>query len=498
MNVDRVIKEAQQRSIYEPDWFYRNVLKFPMLKWQVDASIAAMDVRKEPHLRQINLSGKPRITIRSCHGTGKTQYLAGLMHLWNFVTYGKIACTAPKEAQLTRRLWPRYRKAMSNADQVYKDLITVSAKDITVGNDPDWGAVVETASDPDNLAGYHDTPQLFVIDEASARRLDSMYPVIEGALTTPGSLSVEIGNPTRTEGEFYNHHMKKGVKDLYHRVHVKPEDAPELITQKWIDVMRVKYGEDSPIFKIRVLGEFAAYDDYTLVPPEYFEDSLDWIEVSDGSLPRLVVSIDVADGGADATVVTVCRHYDSFVQVIKQKAYWFETSKAPILAAKAGITMFEAFNGNPKKADVLIVDSLGVGAGTAGYLIEKKFPVINYKGSETQGINTKRFRNRRVHSAITCYEYFRDGKLRISPDAIDDEEELRIHTMSIKRPKNSLERIDDIEPKWKVKEDAGFSPDRFDSLSMQFTNKSPVPLSGTGTPVLIGSTGDYDSASLVR
>ena len=144
-----------------------------MLPWQLEAINVVLDVqRKHKGLPTVvNHTGKPRLTIRSCHGTGKTQFLAGLMHLWNFITYGKIACTAPKEAQLTKRLLPRYRSCMKNADQSYKDNINVQGKEIVLFDDRAWGAVMETASDPDTLAGYHDKPQLFLVDEASARRL---------------------------------------------------------------------------------------------------------------------------------------------------------------------------------------------------------------------------------------------------------------------------------------------------------------------------------------
>lgn len=463
-----VMRLAAERAIADPQWFYTNILHFPAQDWQVEATHAVFDVRRFARGERtvVNHDGLPRVTLRSCHGPGKTQFLGMLSHIWNFTTPGKIAVTAPKEAQLTRRYLPRYRKCLSKAEPSYRQLVEVLGKEIRFLGDPDWGVVLETASDPENLAGYHDTPQLFLVDEASARRLEAMFPVIEGALTTPGSVVVEIGNPTRTEGEFYNHHMHPQVSKLYYKMHIKPEDAPQLIARSWIDAMIQKYGRESPITKIRAFGEFAAFDEYLLIQPEYIEDALDTEEESDGSHPFLRVSIDVADGGTDSTVITVARHYDTFMQVLKQQQFYFKPSVAPLEAYRTAVRMFEGFGGN-KADDVFVVDGLGVGAGTAGKLIEDGYNVTVFKGSQRSS-DPERWRNKRVQTYMALYEQFRDGKIRITPGAVDDEEELRAHLLSIKRAQSER---DDIEPKSKIKRDGLPSPDRGDSLMMQCIGK---------------------------
>lgn len=474
----KIMRDARQRTIQDPNWFYRKVLRSEALPWQLMESNAVLDVYRKAHgMKTVtNHAGLPRVAIRSCHGTGKTHCLGLNMHLWNFIFPTQIACTAPKEAQLKRRLWPRYRKILRNAIKEYRDNIVVNAGDIQCYGDPDWGAIAETASDPDNLAGYHDTPQLFLIDEASAKRLDPMFPVIEGALTTPGSVSVEIGNPTRTEGEFWAHHNKKGTRELYYRMHVKPEDAPSLISQAWIDAMIAKYGENSPIVKIRVLGEFASFDDYVLIPYEYITDAFDWEEEPDGSLPRLRVSVDVADGGADSTVITVARHYDSHMYVLKQEQFYFPPSESPIAAAKAALAMFRGYNGDPRAGDDFVVDANGVGSGTAGWLMDKQnteqpMNVVQYRGGESSS-NPNKWRNRRVQNYIVLYEYFRDARIRFAPDAVDDEDELSAHLMSIKRRVEN-ERVDDLEPKESILRDGLPSPDRADSLQLQCMSATP-------------------------
>lgn len=457
---------AKKKALENPKWFFNKILRFPAMQWQLDAVNVILDLRRQNP--RINLHKKPRLTIRSCHGTGKTQLLAMIMHIWNFTTYGKIACTAPKQQQLTKRLMPRYRGSARNAIPTYKNLCRALSTEVVFNNDPDWGAVMETASDPESLAGYHDKPQLFLVDEASSKRLDPMFPTIEGALSTPGSCIVEIGNPTRMEGEFYTHHNGKACNDMYYRMHVKPSDAPEIISQQWLDDMAAKYGKQSPIYKIRCLGEFAAFDEYILINLEHLEESYDSDHQPDGSHPSLRVSIDVADGGADSTIITAARHYDSYVEILSQTAHYFEPSKAVIEAAKAGIRVFDGFEGR-KNLDDFVIDANGVGAGTAGYLMENDYNVIRHVGGEASDYPDL-YRNRRVQNYIALEKNLREYKVKINTDAIDDLDELESHILSIKR-RVSNEKVDDLEPKEAIKKLGLPSPDRADSLSMQFIDK---------------------------
>jgi hypothetical protein len=471
------LKEAKKKSLINPRWFVENILRQTETDdWQFNALQAIADVHLKSHNLNpvLNLEGLNRISIRSCHGTGKTHVLGLILHWWNWCFTGLVVGTAPKQQQIITRFMPRYRKILRDAIPEYQRTIKVDSLRVKILGDPDWGFIGETASEPENMAGYHDTPQLILVDEGSARALDAMFPVIEGTLTTPGSVLIVIGNPTRLEGEFWASHNKKGTKELYYKIHVKPEDS-RYVSSKWLTDMASKYGETSPIYKIRCLGEFASFDEAILIPLFYLEEAQDIEEVSDGSVPVLRVSIDVSDGGADSTQITACNHYESFTQLIKQKGFWFKTETATLDAAEAAINIFEACGGRKDK-DEFVVDAIGVGAGTAAYLSKLGYKVIVHKGSETDGIDTKRWRNRRVMCAIKLYEMLRDGKLHISPDAIDDLDTFIQHMTSVKRASN--ERVDDIETKEKLKKDAGFSPDKFDSLAMQFSRSLPAGYTG--------------------
>jgi hypothetical protein len=153
------------------------------------------------------------------------------------------------------------------------------------------------------------------------------------------------------------------------------------------------------------------------------------------------------------------------MQVIAQKQFYFEASKAPIQAAKAAASMFDGYGGVKNGIDDIVVDSIGVGAGTAGRLIEDDYPVVTFKGG-AKSADPDRWRNKRVQGYMVLWEHFRDNRIRISPGVIDDEEEFRAHLLSIKRA-TSNERVDDIETKDKIRQQGLPSPDRGDSLMMQ-------------------------------
>lgn len=485
------LKDAKLQSLQEPEWFFNNILQEKLDPWQLAGIEAIADVhrvlRGEPTV--INHKGLNRISITSCHGPGKTHWLAQIMHWWNWCFYGLVVCTAPKEGQLKTRLWPRYRKILRGSIPEYHKLIRVSALTVSVADfidgrfvyDEDWGCIAETAADPENMAGYHDTPQLILVDEASAKRLDPMFPVLEGTLTTPGSCLAQIGNPTRSIGEFYDAHNKFNVKKLFFDMHIVPNIrrkelsllscstnvfGSDRVDEKWLLNMEQKYGKDSPVVKVRAYGLFADMEENQLIALSWLEDAKDLADTGDGSIPRIKVSSDVADGGMDFSCITVAKEYDSFTQMVVQHKYNFPASESPILVAKKSIELFLQYGGK-KDSDDFVVDAIGVGAGTAGYIMDKGYRVKPHKGGSTAGVNTKKYRNQRTMAYCSFRDAHRDGKVRYSPGFCDDWDEYVAQVCSIKMA--GTERVDDIETKKSLIDRGIKSPDRSDSSSMIYT-----------------------------
>jgi hypothetical protein len=476
------------KSLLDPDWFCRHVLRSPNDPWQsrllnavadLDRVRLGYEARENPDLLQ-------RFSVASCHGTGKTHVAAKVMHWYGF-THPRcvIPATAPKEKQLTTRTWPEFRRLLGQSVADYRKLVDAQQTKVTWGNDPDWAALVEAASQPENLAGYHGRHILFLVEEASGVD-EQMFPVVEGALTTEQAVLVLIGNPTKNHGEHHASHNRRGTRERYWKLQLGYQDSPR-VSQRWAKEMIAKYGADSPITKVRVLGEWADLDEYQLLTPHWIAEAQEREEERDGTHPTLRVSVDVADGGTDKSVVTVARQYGTRTHLLRQEDFSFPASEAPIRAADAAERMFLAFGGD-KLRDDLVVDALGVGAGTAGTLLDRGYRVVQYRGGEASD-DQQRWRNRRSQSYLVLRDALRDGWVSFAEDFVDNEDdrdELEAHLLSIKL-KPGQERVEDLETKQELLRRGLPSPDRADSVAMQFATQAPtIGSQGSDIPVLFG------------
>lgn len=488
----KTLKKVINKAKYDPDWFCEKILKSPNDKWQSEAlnSVADLFRIKKGIPTLHNHKGLTRFTFVAFHGCGKTHTMAKLMHWFNFVVRGRIPCTAPKEKQLTTRLWPEFRKIKMNAIGEYQSIMDVETKAIYWHNNQDHVAIVEAASTPENLAGYHDEYLMFLVEEASGVD-EQMFPVIEGALTGDNeaglNILVMIGNPTKTSGEFWASHNKKGTKDLYYRIKIKHSDTTR-ISKEWVAGMIAKYGEQSPVVQVRVFGNFVEAGENQLLVLQWLEEARkEW--KPDGSSRRLIISCDVADGGEDETVITVGYEYDSFMVFKSIHRFSFPPARSPILAAEAMMRIAESEDYNIL-TDTLIVDSIGVGAGTAGVLLEtNQYNVITFKGGSTDNIDTKQWRNQRVRSFLVMRDMFRDGKIIIDEDFCSEQdwEDFTAQMCSV-QTKPALERIEDLVSKQEMKGKGKKSPDMADSPSMLFANQTPVLVKGIGDAVFFGES----------
>ena len=478
--------------------------------FQVEGIEAMADVwrKKAGRPTKINHDGKRYITIRSGHGPGKTQLLALLAHIFNAAWNGQIIATAPKFDQLKTRLWSRFRAIDQRAEPWYRALheindttvfwwdVPTDARTHEVIGPPfvnrDWCMLAETATKPENLAGHHQNYQLVLVDEATGV-VETLWPVVFGALST-GTIQilVMISNPTKEQGTYADSHRKNELAAQYHRIHVSLEKSRR-IDRKWVSDMVRKYGEDSPVVRVRCKGEFPGSSPHQLF-------ALEWVEAArlrdrrpgDGSRRRLRVTVDVADGGVDETVFTVGEHYDSFCRMVKMKRASYPPALSPVMAADEAERMFLAHGGD-KDMDDFVVDSNGVGAGTAGTLMLRGYKVIQYKGGE-QSDNPLRWRNRRVQSHFNMRDALRDCFVDLTEDMMEspeDWDDLDAQMASIAIDPGT-DKVDDLVTKTEMIRQGIKSPDMDESLVMQFATKAASIMPGS-----MGSSKE-DAATIVE
>ena len=164
-----ILSDAVRKATIDPNWFCETILKSENDAWQGEMmdAVADLDRIKMGIPPLYNPDGLVRFSVLAFHGPGKTHYVAKLMHWFNFTRRGRIIVTAPKEKQITQRVWPEFRKIRQQAMPEYRDLMKVDTTKINWCNDPDWTALAEASGSPDNIAGHHDDHILFIVEEAS-------------------------------------------------------------------------------------------------------------------------------------------------------------------------------------------------------------------------------------------------------------------------------------------------------------------------------------------
>lgn len=483
------IAEAVELSRQDPEWFLENILRATDRDpWQTHLVEAINDVfnKRDGLPTKRNHEGKNRFTIRSGHGPGKTTTAAMIAHFVNFTHVAQIVCTATKYKQITTRLWPRFRMLRAGAIDEYQLLMNVKGEKITWANDPDWCMWAETATQPENLQGVHpngsDDWVVFIVDEASGVN-EVLFQVIQGALATGRAILILIGNPTQNVGEFYASFNKKIVAEMYYQVHVRPEDSSHMDPKEGERYIR-RYGLNSPVTKVRWLGEFAETAQNQLIPHSHLMAALSRPLVDDGSISRLRIAVDVADGGDDETILDAARLYETHTNFLKQERHSFPSSESPVLAADAAIRLFNALGGR-KEEDEFVVDSLGVGAGTAGTLMARGYRVICYKGGEASD-NPNAWRCRRVQSYIALRDELAAARVSFAEDyALEDQDiDDMVDQCCAIRARPGTERVEDIEPKKDHVARTQKSPDLADTKAMMFATKLP----STGSTMLLNPT----------
>ena len=394
-----------------------------------------------------------KVSIRSGHGTGKSAFLSWLI-LWflSSFTECKIPCTAPTSHQLEDILWSELARWHYRMREPFKSQIMVnSERAYVVGAKETDYAVPRTAraEKPEAFQGFHADNLLILGDEASGIP-DKIFEVAEGALTSPNSRVVLAGNPTRSSGYFFDsHHRDRGI---WKTLHFSCLDSP-LVGKDYAPRMAKKYGPDSNIYRVRVLGQFPKTEDDQFIPLEWLEGAAMREVKPEGPI---IWGLDPARFGSDETVLA-CRQG----RVVK----WIKGVRGFDTMQVVGWAISQ-HRGNRDFPDMICVDSIGLGAGVADRLRELKYPVRDINVSESP---SSKGRYPKLRDEL--WGNFRDW-LETLVVQVPDDEELIAQASTIKYKFDSLGRTV-IEKKDELKARGLTSPDRADAVCMTFFN-SPV------------------------
>jgi hypothetical protein len=305
---------------------------------------------------------------------------------------------------------------------------------------------------PEALQGFHAEHILFVIDEASGVA-DNVFEVAEGALSTEGAYCLMAANPTRQSGYFFDSHHK--MRDSWAALHWDGELSPR-VSKEYIETMRKKYGERSPIYKVRVKGEFIDAVDGVISLESCIAAQNREVEII-RSAP-VIWGVDVARFGDDSTALAK-RKGNHQLEPVKE---WYGKDTMQT----AGLIKAE-YDAAVEKPSCINVDVIGIGAGVVDRLSELGLPVNGINVAETEAVNAskeRQFNRLRDELWWKCREWLEAKNCKL----LDDEAligELTTPTYSILS--NGLIKI---EGKDEMKKRGVKSPNLADAWNMTFAN----------------------------
>ena len=429
-----------------------------ILRWRDDPLLFVRDMfGVEPDTWQgealLSLAKEDRVAIRSGHGVGKSALMAWTILWWMLTRFPcKVACTAPTSHQLSDVLWGEIAKWHNRLDPAWKDLLVVKTDRVELKDAPmESFSVARTArkEQPEAFQGFHSENMLFIIDEASGVE-DIIFQVGQGAMSTKGAKTLMAGNPTRSQGYFYD--AFNVMREQWHTIKVSCSDS-KMVDPQFVEDMRKQYGDDSDIFRVRVLGDFPKADDNTVIPLDLCEAAVNRdVAVVEG---KMIWGVDVARFGADKTALAK-RRKNHLVEPIR-------TWQGKDLMQTVGLLVSEYENAKPgDRPDMILVDSIGVGAGVVDRLREQGYPVRGINVGESSPVNSDKFMRLRDELWWRCREWLESKEVRIP-----DQQELIGDLTTPTYEMLSTGKIK-IEGKADIKKRLPRSPDMADALCLTF------------------------------
>lgn len=253
-------------------------------------------------VRDAMTNGKRRFAIRAGHGVGKTTMEAWLV-LW-FLLFNRpvnVPITANSQDQLRDVVWKEIAHWHAKLPRFLHDMLDVRVERVEVkGASDSCFAVARTArpEKPEALQGFHCQTLVFVIEEASGIE-DVIFEVASGALSEPDNWQFMFANPTRLSGAF--HKAFHGSRHNWRTFHV-PCSKSSRVSPEYAKTMAEEYGEDSNVYRVRVMGDFPLSEDDAVIPLDLVEAAVGRDIEPNKHLP-VVWGLDVARFGDDTTAL---------------------------------------------------------------------------------------------------------------------------------------------------------------------------------------------------
>lgn len=395
--------------------------------------------------------------VHSAHDTGKS-YTASRLAAWWLDTKPDpfVVTTAPTWKQVNSILWREMRKAHRKGG--LRGRINLDAE--WYMGDDELVAFGRKPADYDQSAfqGIHALNVLVIIDEATGVPR-SIFEAADSLATNVRARVLAIGNPD-DPSSYFAECCKPGsgwnvIKiSAFDTPAFTQEEVPDtlydlLISPEWVEERRKRWGEGSPIFQSKVLGEFPEISDDTLLMPRQIRDAqernnLDTVKSQAGRF-----GVDVARFGDDFTAIY--RAQGGRVRLVKtmHKADTMETAE------------FAANHIKGYPGEYAQVDVIGVGGGVYDRMRQLGSLVREFNSSQ-RAYDNERFGNRRAEVYWHLRDLADNGQLDLPPHGEDDELVAQLGSIKWKLTGGRIY----IESKEDMRQRGMPSPDRADAAVM--------------------------------
>lgn len=274
-----------------------------------------------------------RVAVSSGHKIGKST-LAAMAAIWFYCSFpdARVVMSSVTDRQVNEILWREVKKLIARSGRC----LSCRARDPhgftrcrdcneakpipeepgglarTGLHSPDFRELVGfTAKEPEAVAGISGANLFYILDEASGIP-EEIFTAIDGN-RAGGARILMISNPTRNDGRFF-HAFHSGA-EFWKTFTISSEESPNVVANKeivpglalrsWVDDMRNEWGEDSPNYRIRVLGKFVRNEERKVIQTGMYEDAQAGWEFMEAN-GRLNIGLDVARSDSKSSDESAC------------------------------------------------------------------------------------------------------------------------------------------------------------------------------------------------
>lgn len=397
------------------------------------------------------------VAVRSCHGVGKSHVASRLAAWWlDTRPLGEafVVTTAPTAAQVKAILWRYIHQAWNRGNLPGRVL---GSQEWKIGDELVAYGRKPADHDEDAFQGIHARYVLVILDEACGIP-KQLWDAADSLVTNDDSRVLAIGNPTDPQSHF----RQVCDSQQWHTIGISAFDSPAftgepiptelrplLLSKTWVEERKVEWGENSPLYVSKVLGEFPEDADDAVVPWSWANECRH-LPTPDEQTP-VHLGVDVGAGG-DQTVIRERRGPLA-------GRTWRSTSSDPQEVADQVCRAIDSTD-----AEVVKIDSIGVGWGIVG-LVRERRPDVHVQPVNVAETPSGRKRFVRLRDELWWMARERSEQQSWVLHDVDDDTLTQLCA-----PKYGIDaqgRIK-VEPKDDTRARIGRSPDDADALLLAF------------------------------